>query len=371
MVIGVAAYLTISPQPTATSPVEPTLALTGGEPSSYRITYRVRAGDEVTTEVLSVRRPFDSRLVVRSGRPPGEAVRSVRTGRFGTIEADSATSEPLRLTVPPSLAPSDLRLRPTLEAAAAAGIVRATGRRTVAGRPCELFVTGGPVSAGTLVPLADAESESAEICVDARGLLLEERWLKSRTVLRHRRAVAVSALSEMPRFGITGAKAPASGQDGSITRVTDESRLPLGSFELSGPPLPGFERLGRWASISPRLGELSGQLEPDAGRRAALHEIWTRGVDVFTVEQGSLLGVGGPLEDHPHGISTDLGSLGTGQSIHDLRLNEVRANVPGFGYVRVTGTVPLADVISVARRLTREPGGSLVPMQPTTQKEEP
>jgi len=84
MVIGVAAYLTISPQPTATSPVEPTLALTGGEPSSYRITYRVRAGDEVTTEVLSVRRPFDDSPAQQPFMAPPEPAQRVTQTFCGT-----------------------------------------------------------------------------------------------------------------------------------------------------------------------------------------------------------------------------------------------------------------------------------------------
>jgi hypothetical protein len=351
------------------TPAARPLAAVGGEPREYRIVYRVTVGAEETTETLSVRRPFQSRLEVRGGRSPRGALRTVRVGRFGVIETTSPATDAVRLTVPPSLAPGDLRLLPAIATALAEGAVVARGTRRVSGRSCDAFTLGGPVSAGLLTPVGSNAGERAEICVDGRGLLLAESWTKDGTLLRERRAIEVSALAPRTSFRIPGAHRPAHGADGSITRVTDASRLPLGSYELPGPPLAGFTRLGRWTSISPRVGDRANPLDLDVGRQAALHELWVRGIDILDVEQGSLLGDGGPLPSHPHGRAADLGGLGTGDAINDLRLAEARANVPGFGYVRVAGTLPLADVIAVAQRLHLGPGGVLTPQHPDAVKE--
>ena len=352
-----------APRPLPTTPES--------EPLSFEVTYETAIGKQVSTEILSVRRPFESRLEVRTGRPPGTAAKSVRVSRFGALETDSPTAEALHLTVPPTIAASDLRVRHSLVQAVTDGRAIERGAGVVTGRPCLRYVVGGPVASGALVPYVPDGPERAEICVDARGILLEERWFKDDRLLRHRRAVAVRQLdSSTDQFSI-GRDLPRAEFDGAVTAVTETSRLPLGSWELDG-PIEGFSRLGRWTSISPRLGNANGNaFDPDEGRQASLHEVWTRGIDVLFIEQGSLLGEGGPLPAHPQAFPVDLGPLGRGEAIHDLRLNEARANVPGFGFVRVAGTLPIDDVISIARRLVPQPGGSLTPLSPIKTKDTP
>jgi len=328
-------------------------------------------GGDVSTEILTVRRPFESRLEVRKGRPPGGAVTSTRVSRFGALETDSPTADALRLTVPPTIAASDLRLRASLAQAVRDGRAADAGAGEVAGRPCQRYLVGGPVTAGSLVPYVSGASEQAEICVDLRGILLEERWSKDGQLLRHRRAVAVRQSKASRQQFSLGDDLPRPDFDGAVTPVTDTSRLPLGSWELDA-PIDGFSRLGKWTSISPRLGDANGNaFDTDEGRQASLHEVWTRGIDVIFIEQGSLLGEGGPLPAHPQAQPVDLGALGSGEAIHDLRLNEARANIPGFGFVRVAGTVPMDEVLSIARRLARQPGGTLTPRSPTTTKDAP
>lgn len=358
-----------SPRTTATRSSLPTTP--AAEPASYEVTYESTVGEDVSTEILSVRRPFDSRLEVRKGPAPGGAMTSVRVSRFGALETDAPTAESLHLTVPPTIAASDLRLKHALARAVLDGRALERGRATVSNRPCLRYVVGGPVTSGALLPYVPDGPERAEICVDARGLLLEERWFKEGQLLRHRRAVAVRELRPSSEHFSIGDDVPRAEFDGAITAVTENSRLPLGSWELDR-PIDGFTRLGRWTSISPRLGNAnSNAFDPDEGRQASLHEVWTRGIDVVFIEQGSLLGEGGPLPAHPQAHPVDLGGLGLGEAIHDLRLNEVRANVPGFGFVRVAGTLPIDDIIAIARRLAPRPGGSLTPRSPTTTKETP
>jgi hypothetical protein len=341
------------------------------EPVSYQVTYETAVGDDVSTEILSVHRPFESRLEVRKGRPPGGAVTSLRVSRFGALETKSPTASSLHLTVPPTIAASDLRLRAGLTQSLREGRALDLGDDVVKGRPCRRYVVGGPVASGSLIPYVAGGPERAEVCVDARGILLEERWVKDGRLLRQRRAVAVEEFDWSDDTFSIGNELPRAEFDGAVTHVTDTSRLPLGSWELAE-PIEGFSRLGRWTSISPRLGSANDNaFDPDEGRQASLHEVWTRGIDVVFIEQGSLLGEGGPLPSHPQARPIGLGALGAGEAIVDLRLNEARANVPGFGFVRVAGTVPLDDVISIARRLVPRSGGSLTPRSPAKTKDTP
>jgi hypothetical protein len=298
-------------------------------------------------------------------------VTSTRVSRFGAIETDSPTADALHLTVPPTIAASDLRLRASLDRAVRDGRAADAGTDEVMGRPCQRYLVGGPVTAGSLLPYVAGAPEQAEVCVDARGLLLEERWSKDGQLLRHRRAVAVQQSGPSPRQFSLGDDLPRPEGDGAITPVTDTSRLPLGSWELDD-PIEGFSRVGRWTSVSPRLGNANGNaFDSDEGRQASLHEVWTRGIDVIFIEQGSMLGEGGPLPAHPQAQPVDLGALGSGEAIHDLRLNEARANIPGFGFVRVAGTVTMDEVLAIARRLVRQPGGTLTPRSPTKIKDKP
>ena len=348
---------------------DPLVAAPGTEPRSYTITYRTTVGDDVSTEVVSVRRPYESRIEIRSGPPPGGERRSLRVSRFGAIETSSDEAYATHLTVAPSLAGGDLRMASALTTAAERGRVLMGGRSTIAGRRCTRYVTGGPVTSGSLLPYVTGGAERADVCVDRNGLLLEERWFKGDSTLRSRRATRVSAFEgRSSDFVIRGAIPLAGGADGVLTAVTGDSRLPLGSWEIDG-PIKGFARQGRWTSISPRLGAANNPFDQDAGRQAALVEIWVRGIDVVFIEQGSLLGSGGPLPTHPQGVAADLGALGAGEVVEDLRLNEARANIAGFGYIRVAGTLPLDDIIAIARRLVARPGGSLTPATPTKTKD--
>jgi hypothetical protein len=98
----------------------------GDPPSSYRIVWRVDAGNPVgttvRTEVLDVHRPWQSRLTTRDGPPPGTAVSDVQLGDFGRLVLRPTGEKETVLVVQPDLAPSDLRLDVDLDA-----LVRAKG----------------------------------------------------------------------------------------------------------------------------------------------------------------------------------------------------------------------------------------------------
>jgi hypothetical protein len=338
---------------------------------SYRVTYEVRAAggpkapETVTTEVLEVERPFRSLDVTRAGRPPGGPILNGRVSQLNRLFLfdDGAWKE---LQLAPALAASDVRLDGVLDDLVAGGEVeRRDEVRRVAGRPCQVYRFGGPISSGSVEPLDPDGTEHADACIDADGLVLSEVWVDGDTVLRRRTAVDVAANVDLAddTFSVEDAETiPAPDGGGSARRVTDDSRFGAHTWELAHPPA-GFTLAGRWAVVWPRL---QSSVDPfstaSAGRIAGMATVWTDGPDVLVVEQGGQADGGRPFDAHPRGERVDLGALDVGEAITDARGTEVRASYVDGSYVRVWGTLPRDQVIAIARRLRPGPGGTPVPV---------
>ncbi len=107
-------------------------------PRHFTITYLVKAGNAVTTDVLTVQRPFASHLTTHAGDSTKGRVLSQRASALGVL-ATSSGGPWGRLVVPPALASADLRPDAALEAAVGAGIVEDLGPTTVGGRACRRY----------------------------------------------------------------------------------------------------------------------------------------------------------------------------------------------------------------------------------------
>lgn len=304
----------------------------------------------VSTEVLRVERPFSSTVEVLAGEPPGDDRLSRRATRFGVLVVESEAST-TRIAVPPALAGSDVRFDFLLEDASRDGVVLRRGTRRVAGRSCQVYRAGGPVSAGELVPVGEGDGEHADVCIDADGLVLEEEWFDGDRLLRRRRAVAVDSKIDLSgsRFVLPGEQdLTVEAGNGVIRPLQADEQSEAMLFRLASPP-KGFRLHGRFAVTHPRLGA------PDAARRPPVSgaaEVWVRGADLIVLEQGvGDNGAGAP--DHPYGREVDLGALGRGQAILDLRGNEVRVDIDGEAYLRLYGTVPIRELLTLAKSLRR------------------
>src|SRR4051812_32324104 len=113
-------------------------------PGAYRVLYRVDVGSKLettTTEELSVQRPLNSRLITKSGRPPGKDVTGDQTGILGRLRVAAPKSELVVLALPPDLAATDQRLPAAVADLEAAKAVRRLEKRTIAGRPCQVYRT--------------------------------------------------------------------------------------------------------------------------------------------------------------------------------------------------------------------------------------
>src|SRR5690349_15904856 len=139
-------------------------------PSSYRVVSQVEAGNPlgttVRTEILEVRRPWQSRLTTLSGPPPGTAVTDVQIGDFGKLDLRPSDGEESVLVLQPDLAPSDLRLDVDLKALVAAGGVEVRERRKVAGEPCQVLRTTAPPQGQVIGKLPSSSGDVVDTCVD-------------------------------------------------------------------------------------------------------------------------------------------------------------------------------------------------------------
>lgn len=345
-------------------------------PRTYRIVYRVenRGGGDlvVETEEVTVRRPFDGRVVDRSGEPPGDDEQSVTVTRFGFFGTDSPRAQPTVLHVPPNPPAGDADPVDALNAAVDLDLAELRERRRIEAveRECHVYRIGGPVAGGPLTPVGGVEGEHTDVCVDASGLVLEEvNVVDDGRVLRRRVAVEVD---ESPRLdgdvfrGPDAEVPPADQGGGSTLEVEATSRPPADPFfELPDAPA-GFEHRGRYAVIPPQA-EAFGDPRQQGQRVAGVSDVYVRGPELLVIDQGGTLGRVDAFEEHPFGREVDGGSLGSDELLLGPRTSEVRVAREGGRYVRVYGTVAPELLLDVIRSLEPRDGGELVYLdEPTT-----
>ncbi|HVM51882.1 MAG TPA: hypothetical protein VM262_01675 [Acidimicrobiales bacterium] len=324
----------------------------GAVPTAYRITYEVVTGGVPSTEVHTVRRPFQSRI---------EVGRATRVSDAGVLATTSDGASWVRIEVPLALAGGDLRPDAVLDDALAAGVVEVVGTRRVAGRPCRVVAFGGPVGGGTLTPVGAVAGESVEACIDGAGLVLAESWSVAGVVRREREAVRVEVGEVLGPVGddVFGVPASAStlsfGDGGGSVRAVAPGEDPGFTERWQATVPAGFEHAGRWHVLPPAVGAPVDPTVPRAADVALVTDVWVRGPDLVLVDQGAVVGGGPPpWDDRPWGEPVDLGALGPGELVFDLRLSEVRVVRGDGGFVRVAGTLPPAELVAVARSLELE-----------------
>lgn len=321
-------------------------------PMSYEITYAVTTTGARTIEVLRAVAPFDSRVENRSA---SALLQSERETSFGILATRSGNGAPTVLQVPPSI--SGPRLAEAVLSAEPLGLVERREVRSVAGRRCQVWRTSDV--GGATAFLRPAPGNFIDLCVGEDGLLLEEWQVSGGRGVRHRvardvrvGAVDTATLHVLPQDGALAVDAGG----GSNMRIGDDER-PVGPFlEAPGPP-EGFERFGRYRVVPPQPGLRVGG---DRGKvRAATVDVYVRGADAVTIEQGGVLDLSDPWRVESAFPDVDLGSsIGTGELVPGRLGNEVRALLGSGRYVRVSGTVPLDDLVTLARSLNRTDNGT-------------
>ena len=354
--------------PTIEEPLEVPIEAIDGEPAPVEvvrtpvaITYRVEGfanegGAVIDTERRWVRPPFESRVETTPGEDGEGAPTFLQIARFAEVQTGRESESPVILTVEPAVAPGVARVD------VSALEWRGQGR-TVLERTCEVYRAGGPIDVASLEPPTD--ETWADLCVDETGLVLHEEWVVGGEVFRRRIAVDVDESPSLdgPLFTMTGVRAEGDA-GGLLVEVTADSRpADVAHFELASSP-EGFTHRGRYGFTPPR-----GQTEvnqPEPPRVASILDVYEDGAGGFVVVDNGGTTDRRPLFQTDAGATrVDLGpELGTGEVVLGLRQAEVRVALDGGRFVRVWGTLPLRDLVALARTLVpvTDPNGAVTPI---------
>ena len=343
--LGIVAYLVLSGGDDARNGSErlPDGPVTMGRriPDTYRIEYRVETVIDgklsVGRSTTQVRRPFEGR---EDDATTTFARHAIRGSAFW---------------VPPGPPEADRRPDAVLRDAVRDGYADERERRRVAGRTCRVYRIGASSSAPSLPPLRDAD-DVTDVCVDEAGLILEEVTFQGDEVSRRRVAASVSERPSGRELDVAKPKGDPR-QVGSVQQMQDDSRLPGGTFwELEESP-DDFEFGGRYSVIP--AGQ-PGFTDPTARGSVItfVSEVWTRGPDVFVIDQGATQG-DPPFGEDPDARSIETDELGEGELLYSLFASEARFKLKGTRFVRVRGTLPPSELLEIARELEGVPGGPL------------
>lgn len=161
-------------------------------PLAYRIAYDVVENGLPRTEEWTVRRPYESLVLSRRD----DAILT------GTATSRAALQTYLSdrggwLAIQPELHRAAFDQHPAGAVAAMEllGLVERRGQEEHVGRTCAVYRTGQPPSAGH--PTAPSDSEHTDLCIDAAGLVLHERWEIGGSVVVERTATSLELEPEV------------------------------------------------------------------------------------------------------------------------------------------------------------------------------
>lgn len=325
-------------------------------PASYRLVYRVelwRSGERSTsTEELLVRRPFEG---VRERRR-GQTVQDRTRTALGRLTLGPVGQQVVVATAP-GAAVGDLRLDTVLEEALDDGRISRREVREVAGNACQVYRFAGPIGTGGIEPPETSE-EWADLCFDARGLLLEEVWVVGGRVRQRRLAevVEVDPVIEQGRFAFEDPLLDPKRGGGSLRPVDLGSRPPGPFWELATPP-PGFTAQDRFALVPP-VDESAAANE--RSRIGSVVDLFVAGPDFIAIDQGGTINQVQALpKPGPDSRTEAIDGLGKAELLLSIRTNEVRVLLDRGRFLRVYGTRPLDELLTVARSLRQTgPDGS-------------
>lgn len=332
-----------------------------GSPASFRIVYRVEdTGEEIAyrTDVVSVRRPWESRLESRSGRPPGDEELSIQVATFGQRLNRTTGQDPSVIGLGPVLPASDLRLDHVLGPATAADRLERREVRQVAGRRCQVYRSGDYLSAAVITPATP--DLYADSCIDGRGLLLEEVLFSDGAAIARRIAVEVDESPELDDglFPTGTPSVDATRGGGSMRRLVDGTSTP-GTFYVADEVPDGFTSIGRFSVVPPQAENFGDDPQREGFRRAQAADVYERDADVLVLEQGATLQGASPFEVDPTSPTIDLGELGAGEIRFSAIGNQVRVLLGGGRFVQATGTLSPDELAAVLRSLRATEGTEL------------
>lgn len=336
---GPSADLLAQKVPGATGALPPTAL-----PTSYRAVYRAEGyvGTETTvsTEVVTVQRPFDGRVTILEGEPPGGASRFEGRSTFGVYANYTDSGAVQAAADAPAVALGDLRLTTSLEELVRQGLfVLGDRRRATVGsetRECQTYRTGSPLQ--SLKITAPAETDYVDACLDSTGLILEELVVAGGNPSQRLTATSIEPEATLdPALFRIDAEKIGPDQGGSIVTEVDRSTAPAPGYWAPATTPAGFTHQGRYKVESTNTSWV---------------DVYVRGIDLVTIRQGAPAAEPN-LSEFGAGTDIDLGSLGAGKML--LRtIGPTAIGHPGDeAFVHVTGTISPAEVQALASELRK------------------
>ncbi len=323
----------------ATGPLAPSSA-----PTSYRAVYRAEGyvGTETTvsTEVVEVQRPFDGRVAILEGEPPGGTSRFEGRSTFGVYANYTDGGAVQAAADAPTVALGDLRLAASLDELVRQGLfVLGDRRRATLGsetRECQTYRTGSPVQ--SLKISAPTDTDYVDVCLDSTGLMLEELVVAGG--IPSQRLIATSLEAEPtldPALFTIDAERVGPDQGGAIVTEVDRTTAPAPGHWAPATDPAGFAHQGRY------------KVE---GTNTSWVDVYVRGIDLVTIRQGAP-GAEPDLSEAGAGTDVDLGPLGAGKLLLRTIGPTVVGHPGGEAFVHVTGTTSPADVQALASGLQK------------------
>jgi hypothetical protein len=314
-------------------------------PTAYALEVAVERGSgPATVERVLVRRPFEGR-VERPESPRG----ATDVSSFGVIGVLADDGRSSATVIRPEPAVGDIALVPALEAARRRGRAALGERRRITGLPrqCQVYRLGGSLEEPAFVPWDGDDRNYTDVCVDSRGLVLEEVRVRDGRTADRRLVTAVDTRPEIPTGAFSvpdGAGTPGGSGGASLTPLGAHADLRWRSTVVPA----GFRLRGRYAVVPEPGGVPASRPEPLV---SAVVEVLVRDGELLVVEHGVTQGGQHAFAPHPFGIAVDLGTAGPGQLVLGPRLSEVRASQGEGRYVRGYGTTNPDLLVRVARGL--------------------
>lgn len=315
------------------------LAMTA-TPVTYHGVYRSEAyqGTDVTesTEEIRVHRPFDGRVEIREGAPPGSTGQFSGRSTFGTYANYTEAGVAQIADDAPTVALGDIRVAASIQELVDQGLFVLGDRRRALDRECQTYRTGSPLQ--SLKITAPTPESYVDVCLDSAGLILEEVTVAGGAPTQ--RLTATSLELDIPFdaaiFAIEGPRVAAD-QGGAVVTEVDRTVAPTAGYWALGTPPTGFTHRGRYLVV---------------GEGQSYVDVYVRGIDLVTVRQGPPAAEP-ELTDATPGREIDLGPLGTAQLLLRSVGPTLIAHPGAEAFVHVSASVSPAELQTIVSGLRR------------------
>ncbi|MEN3272439.1 MAG: hypothetical protein V7636_1200 [Actinomycetota bacterium] len=308
---------------------------------AFRIVYRIEQPNAATRwGELVVQRPFRVRAGLFDDRPrrgdrPEAGTLTTDDGLF-QLRAEGLQEISGRQ---PSPGTGDQWLVSQLADAVRRKLAKRVGKATVVGRDCTDYRFAEP----PVGPIAElGEGDHDDLCLTTDGLLLREVWTLKGRVIQRRTAVEVDTSGRGLDDLLDVSPATEAPPSGPVAAPTD-----AGASFLPDPTAPKGYSLAARDAFALR--------QPSEQGPVTLYTstVWafTRGAELVTVEAGDSSASGKvPWLDSDPSRPVTL-PIGNGTTVVRNDGGEVRIDLGSNSWVRVRGTIPLADLVRYARTL--------------------